>query len=184
MIEITEDTINRVQTILADVPRGAERALTNAINRSLTMAKSQSYKGVMAEYSIKRGVIKEYTSDSIEKASTGDICGVVRFAGEQIPLYKYSGTRPSAPVKGKVFAGQKSPKAFEHAFYTNVTASKAGIFEREGKSRLPITQIMGSSMRSMVSNAVVMEQVYEETQEMFDKRLEHEIERLLAGYGG
>lgn len=59
-----------------------------------------------------------------------------------------------------------------------------GIFERISKKRMPIEEIMGSSMRSMVSNSVVLDQVYKEAQDTFDKRIEHEIERLLAGYGG
>lgn len=184
MIEITQNTIDKVNTLLSGIPQGAEKAFSNAINRTLTTARSEAYKGVTKEYAITRKIINEYTKDTIKKASNSDVCGVLTFSGKQIPLYKYSGVKPKTPGKGKVFAGQKTPKAIEDAFYINVTANKAGIFVREGKSRTPISQLMGSSMRSMVSNAVVMDNIYEKAQETLDKRIDHEIERILAGYGG
>ena len=183
MITISQETIDRVNTLLSNVPNGSERAMTSAANRAIAKAKTEAFKGVTQEYKIKKGVISEYTKDSIKNATTSDLCATLIFAGQQIPLYKYSLTKPKYPP-GKVFAGQKTAVALEHAFRNQITAKKEGIFERTGKSRLPIKQLMGSSMRSMVSNSVVMEQVYKEAQETFDTRIEHEIERLLAGYGG
>ncbi|EEI86141.1 hypothetical protein HMPREF0072_1296 [Anaerococcus lactolyticus ATCC 51172] len=184
MITITQDTIDRISNLLVEVPNGTERAMASAANRAIAKAKTESFKGVTKEYKIKRNVIAEYTKDSIKNATTSDLCATLIFAGQQIPLYKYSLTKPKYPGKGKVFAGQKTAVALEHAFRNQITTAKEGIFERTGKSRLPIEQLMGSSMRSMVSNSVVMDQVYKEAQETFDTRLEHEVERLLAGYGG
>ena len=33
MIEITSETIERVETLLSGIPKGAERAFSNSINR-------------------------------------------------------------------------------------------------------------------------------------------------------
>ena len=184
MITISQETIDRISVLLSEVPKGTERALSNAANRAVAKARTETFKGVTSEYKITKKVISEYTKDSIKNATTSDLCATLIFAGKQIPLYKYSLTKPKHPGKGKVFAGQKTAVALEHAFRNQITTAKEGIFERTGKSRLPIKQLMGSSMRSMVSNAVVMDQVYKEAQETFDTRIEHEIERLLAGYGG
>ena len=184
MITISQETIDKVNTLLSNVPNGAERAMTSAANRAIAKAKTEAFKGVTQEYKIKKGVISEYTKDSIKNATTSGLCATLIFAGKQIPLYKYSLTKPKHPGKGKVFAGQKTARAFEEAFIAKMSSGHIGIFQRTGKARKPIEQKMGSSMRSMVSNAVVMEQVYKEAQETFDTRIEHEIERLLAGYGG
>lgn len=183
MITISQETIDKVNTLLSNVPKGAERAMTNAANRAIAKAKTEAFKGVTQEYKIKKGVISEYTKDSIKNATTSDLCATLIFAGQQIPLYKYSLTKQKYPP-GKVFAGQKTARAFEEAFIAKMSSGHIGIFQRTGKARKPIEQKMGSSMRSMVSNAVVMDQVYKEAQETFDTRIEHEIERLLAGYGG
>ena len=184
MITITQDTIDRISNLLVEVPNGTERAMASAANRAIAKAKTESFKGVTKEYKIKRNVIAEYTKDSIKNATTSDLCATLIFAGQQIPLYKYSLTKPKYPVGGKVFAGQKTARAFEKAFIGKMQSGHLGIFERTGKKRQPIEEKMGSSMRSMVSNSVVMDQVYKEAQETFDNRLEHEVERLLAGYGG
>lgn len=184
MITITEETINKVETLLSDIPNGSKIALRNAANRAIGKAKTESFKGVTSEYAIQRKVISEYTKDSIQKASNNDICATLRFAGTQIPLYKYKPTRPKYPGRNKVFAGQKTAAAFEEAFIARMNSGHLGIFEKTGKKRTPIEEKMGSSMRSMVSNSVVLDQVYKEAQDTFDKRIEHEIERLLAGYGG
>lgn len=185
MIEITQETKDRVATILEGIPRGAERAFSNAINRALAVAKTQAYKGVMQEYAIKRSVISEYTKETIKQASSGDVCGTLIFSGRQIPLYKYKPTNPKqAPSRKMVYGGQKSKQALEHAFVTSFQSGHVGIFERVGKNKYPVRELMGSSMRSMVSNAVVIEKVYNKAQEKLDERLEHEISRLLAGYGG
>lgn len=186
MLEITENTINKVNTLLSDIPNGAERAFANAINRALDKGKNTAYKAVTSEYKLKRSTIDNYTTNKIVKATQGDICGTLVFAGEQIPLYKYEGVKPSGPDKGKstVYAGQKTIQALEHAFYINVTAKKEGIFERDTKRRTPINQLMGSSMRSMVSQPPIMEKVKKDAQETLEKRLDQEINRLLAGYGG
>ncbi len=184
MITINQETVDKISDLLAEVLNGTERAMASAANRAIAKAKTESFKGVTKEYKIKRNVIAEYTKDSIKNATTSDLCATLIFAGKQIPLYKYSLTKPTHPGPGKVFAGQKTAVYLEHAFRNQISAKKEGIFERVGKSRLPIKQLMGSSMRSMVSNSVVMDQVYKEAQETFDTRLEHEVERLLAGYGG
>ena len=39
MIEITAEAVERVEAILAGVPNGAERALSNAINRGISRVK-------------------------------------------------------------------------------------------------------------------------------------------------
>lgn len=40
MIEITSDAIERVGTLLADVPKGAERVFASAMNRGISRAKT------------------------------------------------------------------------------------------------------------------------------------------------
>ena len=46
MIEVSTEAIERVQQILSGVPKGAERALSNAINRGLSRVKTGATKRV------------------------------------------------------------------------------------------------------------------------------------------
>lgn len=184
-IGISEETKARVNLLLSDVPDGAERAFTSAMGRALTRASTVASQEVRNTYAIKKKAIDEFTKTDIKKPTPSDVCGVVRFAGTQIPLYKYSLTRPKEPTPGmKVRAGQKTATTFENAFIAKMKSGHLGIFERSNRGNLPIKEIMGSSMASMVGNENIMEKVQEETSKMLDQRIEQEVHRLLNGYGG
>ena len=73
---------------------------------------------------------------------------------------------------------------FESAFIAKMESGHTGIFERITSRRLPIEEKMGLSAAQMVQNEVIMDQLTQEAQEKVDERLNHEIERILNGYGG
>lgn len=185
MIEITSETIERTQTLLAGIPKGAERAFSAAINRGLSHAKTQALKQVKNVYAVKPAALNEATKTRVQTASTGNLAGYVSFSGVKIPLYKFQVT-PKEPGKGKVRAGvmKGGGTAFESAFIAKMKSGHIGIFERITSKRLPIEEKMGLSAAQMVQNEVIMEQLTKEAQEKVDERLKHEIERILNGYGG
>lgn len=59
-----------------------------------------------------------------------------------------------------------------------------GVFERETSKRFPVDELMGLSAAQMVGNEKIVQELQEEAQEVINERLEHEIERILNGYGG
>lgn len=61
---------------------------------------------------------------------------------------------------------------------------KYPICERDGSKRLPISEFMGPSTAQMAGNSIVLADVEEKAQEVINKRVEHEITRILNGYGG
>lgn len=186
MIEITSETIERAETLLAGIPKGAERAFSNAINRGLSHAKTQAFRQVKRVYAVKQTALNETTTTRIQKASTGNLAGSVSFSGVKIPLYQFQVT-PKEPRKGqKVRAGvmKGGGETFDHAFLAKMRSGHIGIFERLTSKRLPIEEIMGLSAAQMVQNQVIIDQLTEEAQKKVDERLEHEIERILNGYGG
>lgn len=188
MIEITENTIERVSNALVGIPKGAEKVFTKAINSALNMAKKDVYKGVMQEYAISKDVLTKYTRERIKKAAADRPCGEIVFSGKQIPLYKYDPTSPKIPNKQlKVIAGQKVGAILEDAFIQIMKNPKGedhiGIFRRTGPKRdAKISELLGSSLRSMASE-VVMDEVYANAQKKMNKTIEAEVSRLLEGAG-
>lgn len=185
MIEISSETIERTQALLADIPKGAERAFSNAINRAITHSKTKAFKEVRKVYTVKQGDLNSKTSTKIKKASTGDPVGFVSFAGVKLPLYKFNAT-PRSPIKGeKVWAEvmKGGGATFEDAFIADL-GKGTGVFERITSKRYPTEQLMGLSAAQMVQNEDIMDQLEKEAQEKFDERLNHEIDRILNGYGG
>lgn len=185
MIEINSEAIERAQTMLAGVLKGAERAFSNAINRAVTYSKTKAFKEVRKVYTVKQSDLNSKTSTKVQKASTGNLAGYVSFSGAKLPLYKFQVT-PKAPGKGKKVraAVMKGGGAtFDSAFIANL-GSGMGVFERITSRRYPTEEIMGLSAGQMVQNEVIIEQLTKEAQEKVDERLKHEIDRILNGYGG
>ncbi len=201
MIEITSDAIERVATLLADVPKGAERVFANAMNRGLSRVKTRAIEQVKTVYAVKEKPIREATKIKINKAGTGNLAGFVSFSGVKIPLYKFSVT-PTKPATGKqvqaglMKGGSKTP--YEDAFIAQMQNGHIGVFERTGeqgiKSRKSkykesshtekIREISGLSAAQMIGKASNIEILEKEAQELVNERIIHEMNRILNGYGG
>lgn len=186
MIEISAEAVERVERLLAGVPKGAERALSNALNRGLSRVKTGATKQVKEVYTVQSGALSAATNVRVQNASAGNLVGYVSFSGCKIPLYKFSVT-PKAPgikkqVRAVVMRGGGSP--FEDAFIAQMKNGHIGVFERETAKRFPIEEKMGLSAAQMVANERVIKPLEEEAQQLVNERLEHEIDRLLNGYGG
>lgn len=185
MIEISAETVNRVEGILQGVPKGAERALSNAINRGLSRIKTTAKKRVKEVYTVDSRALSAASNITIRRASTNDLAGFVSFAGRKIPLYKFKVTPKTAGTKKRVQASvmKGGGATFESAFIADMR-NGTGVFERETKKRLPVHELMGLSAAQMVGNQKVLEGIGEEAQDLINERLEHEIDRILNGYGG
>lgn len=188
MIEITSDAIERVGTLLADVPKGAERVFASAMNRGISRVKTQAIKQVKTVYAVNGAALTKATRINITKASTGNLAGFVSFSGVKIPLYKFKVT-PTKPGTGKqVRAAVKkggSGTPFEDAFIVEMkTNGHTGVFERTGRKRFPIEEKMGLSAAQMVGNEDIIDGLEKEAQELVNERIIHEMNRILNGYGG
>jgi hypothetical protein len=186
MIEITSETIERVETLLSGIPKGAERAFSNSINRGLSRVKTTAMKRVKEVYAVQSSALTAATTTRINKASTGNLAGYVSFSGFKLPLYKFSVT-PKKPGTGKQVTAsvmKNGGTTFEDAFVAEMKSGHMGVFERSGRKRLPVEEIMGLSAAQMVGNAAVIEELEKEAQKVVDERLSHEIDRILNGYGG
>jgi hypothetical protein len=186
MIEISCEQIERVETLLAGVPDGAPRAVANAMNRGLSKLKAESFRRVKQVYTVKAPALNEATKVSIKKANAGDLQGEINFAGTKIPLYKFQVTPTQPSWHQLVTAAVKKGAGgtLPHAFIAGMQSGHTGVFERVSETRLPVEEKMGLSAAQMISNEDVMDGLEDAAQEVVNKRLEHEIERLLAGYGG
>ena len=168
MIEITSETIERVQAVLAGVPKGAERALSNAMNRGLSRVKTTAMSNVKRVYAVQSSALSAATNTKIQKASTGNLAGFVSFSGCKIPLYKFKVT-PKQPGTGKTVRAavmKGGGTAFEDAFIVGMGSGHLG------------------SAAQMVGNEGVITEVEQQAQQLVEERLDHEIERLLSQYGG
>lgn len=188
MIQITAEQIERVNTILSGVPKGAEKAISSVIRRANNAVRSETVKGITNVYAISRQNVRAETTINVRtRKANGGVVGVVSFAGYKIPLYRFN-VSPTVPVQRATVSAAvmngNGQTPFAEAFIAQMKSGHMGMFERDGRKRLPITEFMGPSTAQMAGNSVVVERVEEKAQEVINKRIEHEITRILNGYGG
>lgn len=186
-VNISAEQIERVELILSSIPGGVEKAITSVIRRANSTVRSEALKGITGVYAItKQNVRAETTITEETRKADGGIVGFVTFASHKIPLYRFD-VSPTLPgQRATVTARTMKDRAktpFEDAFIAQMESGHVGVFRRDKKTRLPIYEFPGLSTEQMVRNTVVLERVEEKAQEVVNTRIEHEITRILNGYG-
>ena len=186
MIEITAEQVERVNAVLGGLQNAPNKVFYNVINRALSTVRSQSGKPIAATYQIKQSEIKRNSNMRLKRATAGDLAGQIEVAGTVIPLMKFK-VSPKEPRRSTVSVQvlrESGGKRLESAYVADLGRYGVGVFERLTSRRATSQQLFGPSVAHMMENENVLEQVEGSAQETVDKRLEHEISRILNGYGG
>lgn len=183
--EVGAESLSRVNKILAGIPGGIWKASYAALKRAGNTAKTRAGQFASAEYAIKKGdFMKNVHHKSHITSEAGGIVSMrVSYAGNVIPLLSFN-TRYSRNglLQTQVKRGGAST-VLEHAFAAKVFGP-IGAFERVGERRFPVEQKYGPSTAHMMSSENVVEKMDDTVRETFERRLEHEITRVLNGWGG
>lgn len=184
MIEFNADQIRRAEFLLGGIRDAIPRAQSNAINRSLTTARAEAIRIVRAEYIVSASAVRK--TMTIKSATINNPSGTIVSVGSPIALSKFdiSPSRPNGkrktPLTARVKLGS-GKKVIKHAFVAKVSSGHIGAFIRTGESRFPIKQLYGPSVPQMLGEKNVSKKIEEKAAETLDKRLEHEINRILEG---
>ncbi|RKI39971.1 hypothetical protein D7V86_12370 [bacterium D16-51] len=198
MIEVSEQTIDRIHTILAGVEKADEKVLKPALARGLMAGKTAAGKMVRQTYHISAGDFNSrgyMRYNSVTKNGDG-IIGSIEYSGGVIPLMKFK-VSPSAPKK-KTTPSAAVLKASslvkfnrqKNVFVAQMKSGHIGIMERQKGTVSPATgkeklkELLSPAVPQMVGNEKVMQNVEERVNEVINQRIEHEIERLLSKNGG
>lgn len=199
MIEVSEETISKIHTILAGVKDADKKVLKPALTRGLMAGKTAAGKAVRQTYNISAGDFNskgrlEYNNVS---ANGDGIIGSIRYSGGVIPLVKFKVT-PKTPIQKKTPSAAvlkaSSLTSFgneKNVFVAQMKSGHIGIFQRkegkysnrrgEGKNKHTETlkELLSPAVPTMVSNEKVMQTVEDRVNEVINQRIDHEIERLL-----
>lgn len=185
MIEFAAGQIKKAEELLGGIKGALPKVQTRAINRSLSTARAEAVRCVRAEYIVNAGDVRK--TIKINNATAAHPTGSILSTGSPISLEKFD-VSPKRPNTGKnksvVTARVKKgggKKPIKNAFIAKVSNGHTGVFVRSGKSRYPIRNLYGPSIPQMISAENVSSKIEEKAAEMMDKRLEHEISRVLEG---
>ena len=181
MIDINADQLERAQRMLMHIPGAAPKAMSNAINRAITTARTEASRKVREMYYITN---KNITATiKLTKASPSNPVALIRSKSSPIALSKFkippTGPSPGrkSPIVARVIKGGGGPIA--HAFVARMKSGHIGVFNRVGKKSKPIDQRYGPSVPQMLGNPNVTQWVEVKAKEKLDERLDHEIRRIL-----
>lgn len=194
VVGVDETTLKYVQYRLGEFSKRAPNAISNALNRGITNVGSNIRKEVRKEYHIKAGDVNATLSR--HRANRGSLAATVKSKGHLIGLDKFKvnpktvnpNRKTHLNVSVKKGGGGKIKGAF------NVDIHGVKVFERLGRFSKPpskgryagtkakredIGRLFGPSIPQMLGREDISEFVMNEGQNTFEKRLEHEINRIL-----
>ena len=180
---IGSENIDRINKILAGIPSGAFKVTYAALKRAGDTAKTKAGQFAAAEYTINKGTFMHNVTEKVRTEGGAGGVASISFAGTVLPLLEFN-TRYSRGGQLTTQVKRNGGAAtLEHAFAEKVFGPIA-VFERVGAPRFPVEQKFGPSTGHMMQNENVVEKMDETIRDTFDKRVEHEILRVLNGWGG
>lgn len=183
MIEITSEQVDRIHLLLGGIKNAPQKAIYNVLNRAASTVKTTSSKEVRKTYKIKHGDFTSNRNVETTRAGPSRLEAAISFGGNLIPLIKFNVT-PKQPQRKIVSASVLSGGGKKHLIHAYVSNLKygVGVFERKTSERESSKQLYGPSAAHMVGNDDVLKNIQAAAMETIDKRVEHEISRILNGY--
>lgn len=184
-VDIAEDGFSRVEKILAGIPGGAKKAVGNALTRSANAGKTVAKKAVTQEYTISSSEFLANTRNinNITRSSDGGVSISFGYRGNVIPLIKFD-TRVDRSGRVRTHVMRSTARvSLERAFRAKM-GNHIGIYERLTDARHPVEEKFGpATPQMMYSNEDVLDSIEDKMAETYQQRIEHEITRLLNGWG-
>ncbi|MDR7318912.1 hypothetical protein [Brevibacillus nitrificans] len=195
MITIDASKLQEVEQRLGEFRKKAPVVLYRAINRAAANLRTNAAKEVRNTYIVKASMVK--STFSISNASSKKLQATVTSRGAALGLEQFKVSpkqpKPAKPPKNlKVqVRSDTGIKSLLSAFVASVQGNR--VFERvEGKTsrkkrsdgqwtELPIRRLFGPPVPIMLENSGVRSTLEEEANKVFERRLDHEIKRVLEG---
>lgn len=184
-VDIDDNVLDKATRLLAGIKGGVYKAVGSALTRAAASGKTAAKKPVTKEYAISQSEFLSRTKNinHFVRESGGGISVVFGFRGNVIPLMKFS-TRVNS--SGQVVTQVKrsgSAETLDRAFSAQMGGHR-GIYERIGPNRFPVEELYGpATPQMMYSNEAVTDEIERKVAETYEKRIDHEILRVLNGWG-
>jgi len=196
-IDVNQDDIDRVKTMLAGVKNGSKRVQVRAINKTLTNTQTKAVDEIYQQYNITKTNIRAVMS--LFKANYSKISGAFWAISGPTPLIKFAGTRQT--LKGVTVKVMRSGnrELLKHAFIATMKSGHKGVFWRKWsgqrepfvrtksyghlagtKYAKPIEERFGPKVTDALDKPIPMKRVLDHAGERITYHLNHELEYELS----
>ena len=191
------DVTPAIRTIENSVGRLSPRLLTVAVARALnhTAAKAQTAvsREIRKVYNIKARDVRKAMRRSRARAT--HLEARIDLSGAPLPLLAFGARATKTGVSVAIKLGER--KRIERAFVQKMPSGHEGVFARGGYQRgqfqfrtkriarggndLPIAELTSLAIPQALANAQVMDSIARGIERDMPARLQHELQRLIAG---
>jgi hypothetical protein len=185
-IHFSSEQLDHAMRALRALPEGVQRAAVPAMNRAILAGKTFGVRKMMATYATKRGNVARTVS--MQRATRSSLFAGFSSRGARMPLTSFQ-VRPGRPSTKRTQLSitvrkDSGGKGIARGFVnTTKTGGRLSVFQREGAARYPIRMLFGPAVPQMLNEEGVREEIETRATEMLGKRFDHEIGRLLRGFG-
>ena len=184
--EVGESSLDRATKLLAGISGGIYRAVGSAVKRAAQHGLTVGMKIVSEEYAIGQSELKAKTRhiNTIVKEGAGSYSVTFGYRGNVIPLIRFdTHFSKDGRISTRVLRAS-SRQVLDHAFVAQM-GGHTGVYEREGKGRLPIRELFGpSAVQAFYAHEETVDKMNDAILGVYNERLDHEISRVLNGWGG
>lgn len=203
-VKLNQEQINRINKILYTTPQKAKTVFSSSIRTGMKAGRTQAEREIKERYDITNANMRTYKNVKMRGPLTqGDeVVGELEFSGKKIPLYRFhpnpkvrmytdryvngkAGWKITSPVSAADVKGQMTPRP--EGFIATFKSGHTGIFKRDGgksaSGKETISEYWGFSIEEMLDYAPARENITNKMSETVEKRMEHELYRVLNGFG-
>ena len=178
LIRFDEKKMETVQNILSGIKGGAERAMSRAINRTVTYGKTQSSLLIQKEYTISPDAVKRATTAE-GTGKTGRLLGRISFKDRPKQLRNFTRRVGNDGVHVSV-KRSTGLRLIPGAFVRRINSGPA-ILRRIWTTRYPLEVLHGPSVTQMAGGDTVRPQLEKDIGRKLEERVEHEMDVLIRG---
>lgn len=173
MVEIAIDTAE-FKFLMAQLEAfqgdGIRMAVIRATNRAAKHVRMEAVKAIRGAYTMKAGDIKKKTKTKNDKSALET---VIRVRGPMEKIEQYKAKERSKGVFAAIKRGKMVlvPRSFRQ---------EKKFLARSGKERYPVHGLFGPAVPQLFGNADVVDVSVRSGMNMYEKRLRHELERMVS----
>lgn len=179
-----------IKEVLKKLPdeKKAKSAMMSAFNRAVGPARTTAAKETSSRYHVTKQDVRNIDFVKRDRANTSI---TINWNAAQIPLDKFETTFPKTnhrfPERGRANSPQVTTMIrrggrrvrYNTSFVAKTRAGNA-VYRRTKKTRFPIKRVLGPAIPQLMNSLQLQEKIINRTQPIIDKRLEHEINRMLT----
>lgn len=163
-----------------DMEAVTAKANQRALSRTVSYAQTHIVKSLKENFTIQSKAVK--SSMRVRKDDKSGAAQII-VSGPPLGIDKYS-VKPKYDTTGS----SRRPVIVSVTRGVNKTVGngfiwQGHVFRRQTDGRLPIEKVVGPAVAQILDTPEVLEEISENTQEFYEKRLNHEIDHLMGKDG-